>query len=210
MINIAQLINLGIKETLKGFISNIKRTYIMNGNKHDGCYKVMKENSTSIMVPITNESDNKAFINPIQEFNRDLSIAAIRSWYHIVENEKKNSNNRKNKQKNNQDNQVRYTICRIINHFLNKSKQDNSYVYQFSILEALSATGLRAIRYAKEIPNLKSVILLNFSSLSVYAYYLFRYVTANDFSPSAAEAIRRNVEHNDVNDKVKVSEGDAW
>ena len=198
---------MGIKETLKVFISNIKRNYIMNGNKHDSCYKVMKENSTSIMVPITNESDNKAFINPIQEFNRDLSIAAIRSWYHIVENEKKNSNNRKNKQKNNQ---VRYTICRIINHFLNKLKQDNSYVYQFSILEALSATGLRAIRYAKEIPNLKLVIFLNFSSLLAYAYYLFRYVTANDFSPSAAEAIRRNVEHNDVNDKVKVNEGDAW
>lgn len=77
------------------------------------------------------------------------------------------------------------------------------------MLEALSATGLRAIRYAKEIPGVK-------------------YVIANDLSPTAAAAMRRNVDYNylgpddteptptpwsskkeDWKGKVRVNEGDA-
>lgn len=34
------------------------------------------ENTSHILLPSTNE----AFLNPIQEFNRDLSVAAIRVW----------------------------------------------------------------------------------------------------------------------------------
>ncbi|ORY73655.1 S-adenosyl-L-methionine-dependent methyltransferase, partial [Leucosporidium creatinivorum] len=49
--------------------------------------------------------------------------------------------------------------------------------FMFTLLEALSATGLRAIRYAKEIP-------------------LLRYVVANDLSSSAVADIKRNIEYN--------------
>lgn len=45
------------------------------------------------------------------------------------------------------------------------------------VLEALSATGLRAIRYASEVPNVSSVV-------------------ANDLDPNAVETIARNVAHN--------------
>lgn len=45
------------------------------------------------------------------------------------------------------------------------------------VLEALSATGLRAIRYAKEIPNVSHVL-------------------ANDLEPAAVQTIARNVAHN--------------
>jgi hypothetical protein len=34
------------------------------------------ENTTHILLP----SDNGAFLNPVQEFNRDLSVACIRVW----------------------------------------------------------------------------------------------------------------------------------
>lgn len=50
---------------------------------------------------------------------------------------------------------------------------------KFSVLEALSATGLRAIRYAKEIDGLGTII-------------------ANDIEAQAVENIRRNVLHNDL------------
>ena len=56
---------------------------------------------------------------------------------------------------------------------------------------------------------------------------MLRYVIANDLSPEAVEAIRRNIELNDLHDKegastegssekvvrpakVRVNEGDAW
>ena len=39
-------------------------------------FKLHTENHTHILLPDSNE----AFLNPVQEFNRDLSIACIRVW----------------------------------------------------------------------------------------------------------------------------------
>lgn len=60
------------------------------------------------------------------------------------------------------------------------------------VLEALSATGLRAIRYAREVPGVKVVV-------------------ANDLDPGAVETIARNVAHNggDVPGVVVPNCGDA-
>lgn len=60
----------------------------------------------------------------------------------------------------------------------------------FTILDALSATGLRALRYAHEIPFVASV-------------------TSNDLLSSAVESIRRNVAHNKLEDKIKVTHDNA-
>jgi tRNA (guanine26-N2/guanine27-N2)-dimethyltransferase len=60
----------------------------------------------------------------------------------------------------------------------------------FTILDALSATGLRAMRYAHEIPFATSI-------------------TANDLLPAATKAIELNVKHNKLEDKIKVVTGNA-
>lgn len=39
-------------------------------------YKAHTESSTTILVP----ESNTAFLNPVQQYNRDLSIAVIRAW----------------------------------------------------------------------------------------------------------------------------------
>lgn len=39
-------------------------------------FSVHSENSAHILLP----NDNGAFLNPVQEFNRDLSVACIRTW----------------------------------------------------------------------------------------------------------------------------------
>ncbi|KAI0447052.1 S-adenosyl-L-methionine-dependent methyltransferase [Xylaria telfairii] len=70
------------------------------------------------------------------------------------------------------------------------AQQNAPQARQFTILDALSATGLRALRYAQELPFVTSV-------------------TANDLTPSAVEAIRRNAEHNGVESKVIATQGDA-
>lgn len=61
---------------------------------------------------------------------------------------------------------------------------------QFRILDALSATGLRALRYAQELP---------FNTQ----------VTANDLSPNAVAAIKLNIKHNRLEKKTKTSVGNA-
>ncbi|KAF2111746.1 S-adenosyl-L-methionine-dependent methyltransferase [Lophiotrema nucula] len=60
----------------------------------------------------------------------------------------------------------------------------------FKILDALSATGLRALRYANEIPFVTSV-------------------TANDLSAMATESIALNVKHNKLDEKVHAHHGNA-
>ena len=61
---------------------------------------------------------------------------------------------------------------------------------KITLLEALSASGLRSIRYAKEIPGLTEIV-------------------ANDFSKKAVESIERNVSANGVSDIVRASHADA-
>ena len=60
----------------------------------------------------------------------------------------------------------------------------------FAILDALSASGLRAIRYAKEIPFVSQVV-------------------ANDLSHDAVKAIKLNVNYNEVGHVVEPNVGDA-
>lgn len=63
-------------------------------------------------------------------------------------------------------------------------------VPKFTILDALSATGLRAIRYAHEIPFTTSV-------------------TANDLLLEATKTIKMNIEHNKLGDKINPITGNA-
>ena len=39
-------------------------------------FTLHKENTSAILLPASND----AFLNPVQEFNRDLSVACIRTW----------------------------------------------------------------------------------------------------------------------------------
>jgi tRNA (guanine26-N2/guanine27-N2)-dimethyltransferase len=48
-------------------------------------YNTVTEGKATILFPKTNE----VFYNPVQEFNRDMSIAAIRTWSEMVAQEKR-------------------------------------------------------------------------------------------------------------------------
>ncbi|KAK2018185.1 N2,N2-dimethylguanosine tRNA methyltransferase [Colletotrichum eremochloae] len=60
----------------------------------------------------------------------------------------------------------------------------------FTILDALSASGLRALRYSHELPFVTSV-------------------TANDLTKSAIESIKLNTKHNGLEDMIQMSHDDA-
>lgn len=73
---------------------------------------------------------------------------------------------------------------------LNGEKKKKGFVPRFTILDALSASGLRALRYASEIPFVSKV-------------------TANDLDPAATEAIARNARHNKLQSKINITHGNA-
>lgn len=91
----------------------------------------------------------KVFYNPVQEFNRDLSVL-------------------------------------VISEFLkNHHRQEGA-----KIVECLSATGLRSIRYALEVPNVSKIV-------------------ANDIDPVAVDLIRQNIALNNVGELITPNNADA-
>jgi len=85
--------------------------------------------------------------------------------------------------------------CAILEEFavtLNKERKekDEKSETKFSVIEALSASGLRACRYALECPSVDKII-------------------ANDLSVSAVEEIKQNSKFNSVENKVQANCADA-
>lgn len=94
----------------------------------------VKEGKANIRLP-----EGAVFYNPAQVFNRDLSIACLRlvSKFH-------HENECKRMLKNNPN-----AISVPFEQLSPGVRQENG----LKIAEALSATGLRSIRYAREIPG---------------------------------------------------------
>ncbi|KAL5348974.1 RNA methyltransferase tRNA(m5U54)methyltransferase [Pseudogymnoascus australis] len=227
---------------------------------HDGKdYSTIKEGLAYILVPgngplvpQTNPTgDNQSqsvFYNPIQQFNRDLSVLAIKAYGEDAvakkeaetEKRRKAANAKSKKRKRvdetvnkdgaggaaaraetTSDNGETVTLATnkaseqtameidgpameglqhagieaeteasldrtVEQNGTDKSKQQE----QFTILDALSATGLRALRYAQEIPFTTSV-------------------TANDLLPEATRAINLNVLHNKLTSQINPVTGNA-
>ncbi|KAF2191385.1 TRM-domain-containing protein [Zopfia rhizophila CBS 207.26] len=238
---------------------------------HEGKqYTTIKEGLAYILVPhgiptstdpkISKEDSQKqqVFYNPIQQFNRDLSVLAIRTFGEELvagRQQKKERGMRKDKQKRERQKrklQDRTTdsgeltqddersslskkrmteengdaialsdqpmlstsgltepgaeigqensggIRAVFAHALASSNPENmsnnstsvAPKTPFNILDALSATGLRALRYAQEIPFMTSV-------------------TANDMSEAATDSISLNIKHNKLEDKIHANTGNA-
>jgi len=108
---------------------------------------VITEGLASILPIETNE----VFYNPVQVFNRDLSVLAVSVY----------------------------------------ARQLSGTSGPIQVLEGLAASGLRSIRYAKE---------LKFGEFKI---------VANDIESVATERIASNVTHNGIGDAIQVSNADA-
>ncbi|WRT66207.1 N2,N2-dimethylguanosine tRNA methyltransferase [Kwoniella shivajii] len=161
------------------------------------------ESTTTIFLPKAG-----AFLNPVQHYNRDMSVAVIRAWNELRKEElearfRSKLEKRGGLPKKKSKSKKKAGVEEVKEHKVAEESAADAQAEEgppvmtgeesvagpsterkfrppsINILEALAATGLRSIRYAKEIPNVK-------------------YVLANDLSPSACEAMRRNVEFNGV------------
>lgn len=126
-------------------------------------------NEGKAKVLLTSEN---VFYNPVQEFNRDLSIAVLRTFIKEYQKIPQKPKKASWKKANGVEEPVVEEAAGI------------------SILEALSATGLRSIRYALEVPGLTKIV-------------------ANDISAKAVESIKANIEFNGVGHIVETSHEDA-
>jgi len=230
---------------------------------HDGKdYTTIKEGLAYILVPsagptvpqTTPKGDNQpqsVFYNPIQQFNRDLSVLAIKAYGEEAVARKKAADDKKRKtvsakskkrkreeqdaKSNGVEKMARLDdeagngkadvgeeselvegetrentamgvdeatttaaegkdtdkpVGNAQNGTAETSSTPKPKQQTFTILDALSATGLRALRYSQEIPFTTSV-------------------TANDLLPEATRTINLNVEHNRLTSKINSVTGNA-
>lgn len=92
-------------------------------------------------------------------------------------------------------NEVFYNNVQVFNRDMSimaiKLFSEKNHLKEINILEGLAASGLRSIRYWKEIPNVNTIL-------------------ANDLSEEAVKEIKRNLEYNDISEKQVIpSQGDA-
>ncbi|XP_075758554.1 tRNA (guanine(26)-N(2))-dimethyltransferase isoform X2 [Pelodiscus sinensis] len=153
---------------------------------------VITEGKAKIIFP----SANEVFYNPVQEFNRDLTCAVITEFIRLrlvakgiqiaVPGEKG----------------LEKVVVDLSEgeEAASEPAPDGEGTDQAAagdvceegvrVLEALAASGLRSIRFAKEVPGLRAVV-------------------ANDFSAKAVELMERNVQFNGVGHLVTPSLADA-
>ncbi|XP_035695287.1 tRNA (guanine(26)-N(2))-dimethyltransferase-like [Branchiostoma floridae] len=149
-------------------------------------YTIVKEGKAEILFP----NKNKVFYNPVQEFNRDLTVAVISLFAEEQLKKKGVSVGGIGLEQSDKE--------RLATDDLPTGSQDNTDMVQagekcqdgITILEALSATGLRAVRFAKEVPGIKEIV-------------------ANDLSREAVSSIQKNITHNGVDDMVVANHADA-
>ncbi|XP_021566340.1 tRNA (guanine(26)-N(2))-dimethyltransferase isoform X2 [Carlito syrichta] len=157
---------------------------------------IVTEGAAKIAFP----SANEVFYNPVQEFNRDLTCAVITEFARIQlgakgiqikvpgekemqkvivdlseqEEEKVEPKGGENLAPGEPQTAAAGEICEE----------------GLRVLEGLAASGLRSIRFAREVPGLRSVV-------------------ANDASARAVDLIRQNVQLNHVAHLVQPSQADA-
>ncbi|KAL3866784.1 hypothetical protein ACJMK2_044054 [Sinanodonta woodiana] len=133
------------------------------------------------------------FYNPVQEFNRDLTIAVISQFSreHFdslrIRQEKRNLQSKPPSKETVDSGDKQEGQNHEIPDIL---KAGVRYENGLRILEGLAASGLRSIRFGLEIPGVKEVI-------------------SNDFDQSAVEIIRKNVLNNNLQSIVHENYGDA-
>ncbi|CAI0646834.1 unnamed protein product [Colletotrichum noveboracense] len=201
-------------------------------------FKGVKEGKATILVPAEaagKQGKQQVFYNPIQQFNRDLSVLAIRAYGEEVVERRAAQPASKRKEKKRRraagddggDRPAKVQVtddgkpaettngeaqsAQTESGAANDAKAETEEIAppgatepqdaedksapekkapKFTILDALSASGLRALRYSHELPFVTSV-------------------TANDLTKSAVESIKLNAKHNGLDDKVQANHDDA-
>ncbi|KAK2000148.1 N2,N2-dimethylguanosine tRNA methyltransferase [Colletotrichum falcatum] len=213
-------------------------------------YRGITEGKATILVPAdVEQKGQQVFYNPIQQFNRDLSVLAMRAYGQDVVERKaaqaaQVASRRKDKKRrrgaadeggnrpakvqitdngkaaetttdgkaqavepvsgvNGTGAETPETAAPSTNEAPATSAEAEGTIVEgeaksapeqprprFTILDALSASGLRALRYSHELPFVTSV-------------------TANDLTKSAIESIKLNTKHNGLEEMIQMSHDDA-
>ncbi|VAI07268.1 unnamed protein product [Triticum turgidum subsp. durum] len=158
-------------------------------------YEIKKEGEAEILML----ASNAVFFNPVQVHNRDMSIAVLRTFVAKRKEEYEELINKRNNKSHKKDNQVETPVVngdtaltsqhdeigvvheketnQATNEIGDLSKEETKTPSRKVtrelkppiVLEALAASGLRSLRYAREVDGLGKVVALDNDKASVEA-----------------------------------------
>ena len=122
------------------------------------------------------DKNEEVFYNKVQVFNRDTSIQVIKLFGETFDREKREKYEKK--------------MARYATDPSKFEHEPHAPTYGIHVLDALAATGLRSVRYVKEIPCVTKV-------------------TINDLLPAATAAAQVTCDRNNVDpSKIAISTGE--
>uniref|UniRef100_A0A6B2G4P5 tRNA (guanine(26)-N(2))-dimethyltransferase n=1 Tax=Myxobolus squamalis TaxID=59785 RepID=A0A6B2G4P5_MYXSQ len=146
---------------------------------------IVSEGKAKMIFPFK----STVFFNPVQEFNRDISVCVIKAFQkykNLLEVQQNHSGKKLIKQSKRRHEALSGeddTETNIQSDFESKLMINDKPDGKIVILEALAATGIRSIRYSLEIDSVYKVI-------------------ANDMQPHSVKTIVLNAIKNGVYDKI--------
>lgn len=153
----------------------IRSTYFVRFLSDFSKIMTIKEGAASVILP------EGVFYNPVQEFNRDLTIAVMKHYakmhlQEFIEKGIKKANN-------------------------NTVLPEPSMYRGLAVLEALAASGLRSVRFAQEVPLLSRVVSNDLDPEAVKMITENAKMNTVDdiIEPSCADAVR--LMHDSVKDR---------
>lgn len=150
-------------------------------------HKIIREGNGVMIFP----EKNKVFYNNVQVLNRDLSISVISEFARMRAREKLQKQAKRAAAAAVAEGKEPETPKEYTDEEIEQHLHETAAESGISIFEALSASGLRSIRYFQQIPGVKSILV-------------------NDMEPAAVAAIKQNIEFNELPlDRVIPNEADA-
>jgi tRNA (guanine26-N2/guanine27-N2)-dimethyltransferase len=145
-------------------------------------FSMIREGQAAMLLPTGNE----VFYNKVQEFNRDLSVLMLRLF---AERRLRDRTEKRLKKEGLSKEAIQERLAGV--DWTAKVRDDDPDEDGMVVLDALAASGLRSIRYMKEVPGVKRVVV-------------------NDLDEAAVEQARRNVAFNRVDPaRVVPQQGNA-
>jgi len=162
----------------------------MSSSLSNSADQIVTEGQATVYLPPS------VFYNPVQEFNRDLTVAVITEHIHEFRCSEKQQGRKQSQCLGDDANSEFKPSDEPASNFEfeasaeGKAKPTANKNSGVRILEGLAASGLRSVRFALEVPFVREVV-------------------ANDFDLTAVEYITRNAVHNNVEHLITASCSDA-
>jgi len=176
---------------------NINNRYFYPFHKFGTCRDMNTESNLVNEGLAKCEAPKTVFYNPVQEYNRDLTIAIISEYAksHFV-----------NIQKQDQKESDKDVLLE------DNLEPGKHYENGIRIFEGLAASGLRSIRFGLEIPGVKEIIANDFSETAVE--YIDKNIKSNNLShlvkSRCGDAAMGMYEHKAAKDRFHVIDLDPY